>query len=510
MSKDLGDAALKKIVTSVLNKSKILQELRNNYRKELNSKYHILDLSEEALASANLKGNNARKKAVFTRAYNQFINAVKAHVRGQSYKSIDDIVSLGKKTFYIENPPMLVSPSFEAARANITIISQSIKNNKYFGISNRTRRLNELISEGYTLESLQDEGRIFDPKSGKELELDKATGKLVPRTRNLSKVDLGHTPGSELGRDSPLSEQFIQALNVDDSISQADFNDLSFIEDAPELAITTANQNISVIILNKLNDLADVQANCVVSFKNEIPEKLEKLAGNAGFLSLTLQLYNINNDISVKESAIRNSLLNEIKEEIRKVVLQIPGSNTMEQDIVELAKQRIIEGITGRGSTAKLKPHAELNTGIKSSNKTKAKPKVELGKIKLVTNTSNKPPTVRAKPIKQGYSLASLQLLINSHLQDVISANMGSGNSKNILNYQTGRFAASAKVERMSQSREGMITAFYSYMKNPYQTFEPGYAQGSPKTRDPKLLIAGSIREIAASKVSDRMRAVSL
>jgi hypothetical protein len=62
----------------------------------------------------------------------------------------------------------------------------------------------------------------------------------------------------------------------------------------------------------------------------------------------------------------------------------------------------------------------------------------------------------------------------------------------------------------MSQSREGMITAFYSYMKNPYQTFEPGYAQGSPKTRDPKLLIAKSIREIAATKVGNRLRAVSV
>ena len=107
------------------------------------------------------------------------------------------------------------------------------------------------------------------------------------------------------------------------------------------------------------------------------------------------------------------------------------------------------------------------------------------------------------------YSLASLQALINDSLQNVISANMGSGTSAGILNYQTGRFAASAKVERMSQSREGMITAFYSYMKNPYQTFEPWYAQGSPKTRDPKLLIAKSIREIAATKVGNRLRAVS-
>jgi hypothetical protein len=85
---------------------------------------------------------------------------------------------------------------------------------------------------------------------------------------------------------------------------------------------------------------------------------------------------------------------------------------------------------------------------------------------------------------------------------------MGTGARKDILNYQTGRFAESAKVEKMSQSREGMITAFYSYMRNPYATFSTGGAQESPATRDPKLLISKSIREIGATMVENRMRAV--
>lgn len=113
------------------------------------------------------------------------------------------------------------------------------------------------------------------------------------------------------------------------------------------------------------------------------------------------------------------------------------------------------------------------------------------------------------KPAPKTDSLLDLQLLINTHLQSAISANMGDGAARNVLNYRTGRFAASATVTSLSQSRQGMITAFYEYMKNPYQTFEPGYRQGSPKTRDPKLLIATSIRQIAATKVGNRLRAVS-
>ncbi len=105
-------------------------------------------------------------------------------------------------------------------------------------------------------------------------------------------------------------------------------------------------------------------------------------------------------------------------------------------------------------------------------------------------------------------NLTNLQMLLNKYLQDVISANMGNGNDRKVLNYRTGRLAASAKVERLTQSREGMVTAFYTYMKNPYATFSEGGRQQYPKSRDPKLLISGAIREIAATQAVTRLRSV--
>lgn len=106
-------------------------------------------------------------------------------------------------------------------------------------------------------------------------------------------------------------------------------------------------------------------------------------------------------------------------------------------------------------------------------------------------------------------NLAGLQNLINMTLAQKIKENMGDGSRQDILNLRSARFAESAKVTRMSISREGMITAFYAYMKNPYQTFEPGFKQGAPNTRNPRLLISKSIRELAAEKVANRLRAVS-
>lgn len=105
-------------------------------------------------------------------------------------------------------------------------------------------------------------------------------------------------------------------------------------------------------------------------------------------------------------------------------------------------------------------------------------------------------------------NLASLQSLLNASLVERVKQNMGRGDRRDILNLRSGRFAESVKVERLSESRQGMITAFYTYMKNPYATFSEGGRQQSPRSRDPKLLISKSIREIAAQEVANRMRAV--
>jgi hypothetical protein len=154
----------------------------------------------------------------------------------------------------------------------------------------------------------------------------------------------------------------------------------------------------------------------------------------------------------------------------------------------------------------------KLNTKVSSPlNKVKiplANMKTKLAKIKSELNASKSAKAQVASGVS--VDLFSLQNLINQQLQDVISANMGDGNRRDVLNYRTGRLAGSAKVETMTESRAGMITAFYSYMKNPYATFSQGGQQQNPRSRDPKLLIAKSIREIAAQQVGNRLRAVNI
>lgn len=213
----------------------------------------------------------------------------------------------------------------------------------------------------------------------------------------------------------------------------------------------------------------------------------------SGTVLVTLQTTAKNSALATLETAIDLDVRKYLtSDKFHNRILNNKGSNSILEDI-EKGLIAALSGIKSKvpGSTHTKKPTSKSSTNLLSNKGTVAS---SLPKIRNLQG--------------QFYSLANLQMLINSQLQNVISANMGNGSERKVLNYRTGRFAASANVERMSQSREGAITAFYTYQKNPYQTFQPGFAQGSPVSRDPKLLIGKSIREIAATKVGNRLRAV--
>ena len=117
-----------------------------------------------------------------------------------------------------------------------------------------------------------------------------------------------------------------------------------------------------------------------------------------------------------------------------------------------------------------------------------------------------KPPRPTYTPVLrdrkgQFTSTASIQNIIQAQITEKVKENMGTGGS---LENRTGRFAESVIITNVTQSRQGTLTAFYNYMKYPYQTFERGFKQGSTR-RDPRLLISKSIRDIATKLVSRKL-----
>jgi|APGre2960657404_1045060.scaffolds.fasta_scaffold05758_5 hypothetical protein len=261
-----------------------------------------------------------------------------------------------------------------------------------------------------------------------------------------------------------------------------------------------------------------LDANYDIKFKQNFTEKAGKMLDMQFSFVVTMPSAFNTNTLRTQELArikayIGNTILPTIAEQAKNKfkggLLDDSSINTgASPSLSEYINDLLVENLKGnksprvvKTSTAKakgtVKTHALLKTDAKLTGKTKS------GGVKASANKA-------ATSNQTNLNLFTLTTLINSQLQDVISANMGSGNSKNVLNYRTGRFASTVQVERLTSSRDGFVTAFYSYMKNPYATFSANGRQSIPATRDPKLLISKSIREIAQQVVGSKLRAVSL
>lgn len=101
-------------------------------------------------------------------------------------------------------------------------------------------------------------------------------------------------------------------------------------------------------------------------------------------------------------------------------------------------------------------------------------------------------------------SPAKLANIIQASLHDSIQKNMDTPR----LIYRTGRSARNVKLSALQyDNKEAKLTAYLTYMKYPYQTFEPGYKQGSIH-RDPRSLIDKSVRDIAVNLTKARMKVI--
>jgi hypothetical protein len=291
--------------------------------------------------------------------------------------------------------------------------------------------------------------------------------------------NVGHTSISYKG----------QVLGATPSTLQVD-NLVNAVETLPK-SIGEGSREINKNISNALDMLHSIQDNFTIhdTYGTQIKIKLTKEFKEA--------LLSVSANIVVIQEGDENQNWGRGPEaklirDVQKVLKTIKFSRSLEEE-VEFRIRNAFKGISS--------PNSRSTAELEVTKKPKEL-KVNSG------NNSVPKPTLRNINTGRFTSLASLQVILNQALAEQIAKNMGKGTSRNILNYRSGRFADSAAVERMSQSKEGMITAFYSYMKYPYQTFEPGFAQGAPASRNPKLLISQSIREIGAIIVGNRMRAV--
>ena len=205
------------------------------------------------------------------------------------------------------------------------------------------------------------------------------------------------------------------------------------------------------------------------------------------FSIVTFQLGKENIGIdAAREKYIKQAFVSFVKD-FASTLPTMKGSSTLTDKIEKVLVDNVGKKSTKRIKVTNTKKSAALKTTSKGSASSKPK------KDTLIV-TKGKAAGTRKPRAKKGVSSSPLRLIaqINAQLPSVVAKNMGSP----ALNYRTGRFAESARVINILQTPKGFPSVEYTYMLYPYQTFEPGYAQGSVE-RDPRTLISNSIREIA-------------
>tara|TARA_B100000085_G_scaffold197894_1_gene181560 strand:- start:260 stop:1795 length:1536 start_codon:yes stop_codon:yes gene_type:complete len=120
------------------------------------------------------------------------------------------------------------------------------------------------------------------------------------------------------------------------------------------------------------------------------------------------------------------------------------------------------------------------------------------------TKKGKKPRGSKRAVGKTAASPIALRNLLNEYLPQMVASKM---TGPPTLQFRTGRFANSARVENVNVGPRGGIDIDYTYMRDPYETFEPGNKQGSTY-RDPKRIIGTSIRELAQGMLGRQPRTV--
>lgn len=431
----------------VKNYSKELSDiLQKDYRKELNTRITIVDVSYNAMKAEILGSSiSSIKGKYFYKLYTTFKEVLREKVpSNRKFSSFDEIPD---NYFDSNNPPILIENYSNDTKYLVGRSFGSIRTFLTDKISKDSRLLKTRLG-------------VINRKTEVLNASNKPTGSYT--TQQVSRINIGHTSGEENEiLTSPLEEKFLETIKF----FQGD-------------STTTA------LIKNTLNKLYEIQSNIEYSFRNETPEAIQHYRSKLGsaYIVVTIHTDRQNANFAKLEQKLYFELRNIITKKYS--MGNISGSNTIIEDI----EQGIIN--TLKSGKSNLKKH--------SNNK---------GTIK---NTLKKNFIVDKKSIslqlrdQQGHftSLVSLQNLLNQKLATQVANNMG---QKGALVYRTGRFANSARVEKLQMQRDGAIGIFYTYMKYPYQTFEPGFAQGS-KARDPKDLITKSIRELATGLVTSRLR----
>ena len=269
-----------------------------------------------------------------------------------------------------------------------------------------------------------------------------------------------------------------------------------------------------------------IQAAMDAAFNDEYPRRVDRQILNRDLKKLGLDLEIERNDKTGEYYFRMQSRVDNQQEGFLSAKQREDFDKQLENAIILLDNQDSILNLQGSSSMLDMKMD---ESAVKLLNPFEGIKNVKVKKPKLRKKKTRKPVVSKAKvrskkstmaiasvairkinltkakktkgAISKGAQFSPLAMvaLINKQLPDTIRKNM----DEPALVNRTGRFAESVFVADVNKTPQGFPSFGYTYQKLPYQTFEMGYAQGSAE-RDPRTLIDGSIREIAAQMAIGR------
>ena len=223
----------------------------------------------------------------------------------------------------------------------------------------------------------------------------------------------------------------------------------------------------------------------------------------------------INNYIRNLESQLlQPRRIQQIAREMGKTLLEVEGSPSIKDTLEAFTPHAIIDNLFPHKTKAdmRFKVNKRLAADAKRAGAKSTQGKNTYGKLTKKPKSKGKKVLSRAKKSKHivsggrdtsnvntkaGTNPMALKNLLNEMLPQAVAQNMVAP----ALQYRTGRFANSVRVDNITQGPRGgntMIEA--SYMNNPYETFAPGGKMHTPQ-RNPEKLIKKSVRQVASGLV---------
>ena len=179
-------------------------------------------------------------------------------------------------------------------------------------------------------------------------------------------------------------------------------------------------------------------------------------------------------------------------------ITQVQGSDSIRDRQRKKVANKVLDPFKKLAKSKNITLNLSEDFRLKPSSTSPAEKRVK-GKTKRVSSPIGYSPSVKsttaARVSKPARSNIALMQLLNSKLPETVKRNMISPR----LESQTGRFASSTRVTDITTTRKGFTSIGYTYEKEPYGVFEStSGSRFASLERDPRRLIEGSIREIAA------------